>query len=311
MVSYLIDRLLEIFKVGSVTVLVADPKTRVLVAVASSSPSFQEDFEQSLLLSPDDAGLQFLRRARRPLPAQPVAARSPMLAQRLDKLKAALVVPLLVQDDLVGVLLIGAKQENERFPAEEVQLLELFSHHVAVVFENARLFASATYEGLTGLLRREAILEQLEKEVARARRYARPLSVGMADLDHFKSVNDTFGHLVGDTLLKRVAQTLASSVRFSDAVGRYGGEEFLFLLPETELSGAVVVAEKVRSQVESMRVTIDGGSTLLVTISVGLAALDQVSADHKDLATALISLADANLLRAKSQGRNRVEPTLA
>jgi two-component system, cell cycle response regulator len=311
MVSYLIHRLSEIFKVETVTILVADPKTRVLVALASSAASFQHDFEESLLLSPDDAGLQFLRRARRPLPAAHIASRSASLAQRLEKLKATLVVPLLAQEELVGVLLFGAKEGGDRFPAEEVQLLELFSHHVAVVFENARLFASATYEGLTGLLRREAILEQLEREVARARRYARPLSVGMADLDHFKQVNDTHGHLVGDTILKRVAQTLAGSVRFSDAVGRYGGEEFIFLLPETELDGAIAVGEKVRSQIEAMRVAIDGGGSVQVTISVGIAALGQVTTDHKDLATALIALADANLLKAKSLGRNRVEPDLA
>lgn len=310
MVAYLIERLSEIFKVESVTILVADPKTRVLVALASSSTSFQQDFEESLLLSPDDAGLQFLRRARRPLPAAQIASRSASLAQRFEKLKTALVVPLLVQEELVGVLLVGAKAGGDRFPAEEVQLLELFSHHVAVVFENARLFASATYEGLTGLLRREAILEQLDREVARARRYSRPLSVGMADLDHFKQINDTHGHLVGDTILKRVAQTLASSVRFSDAVGRYGGEEFIFLLPETDLVGAMAVGEKVRSQVEAVRVTIDGGGTVQVTISVGLAALDQVPTAHHDLATALIALADSNLLKAKDLGRNRVEPSL-
>jgi diguanylate cyclase (GGDEF)-like protein len=311
MVSFLITRLGEIFHAESVTILVADPKTRVLVAVASSSPAFQQELEHSLLLSPDDPGLEMVRRARRPVPADQVGARSPLLGYRLQALGVELVVPLLHHDELIGALLMGPKHGAAAFTSEELELLDLFSHHVAMVFENARLFTSATYEAMTGLFRREAILEQLQREVERARRYGRPLAVAMADLDHFKSINDRHGHLAGDTVLVRVAQVLTGAIRFSDAIGRYGGEEFLLLLPETELGGAIAVAEKVRRQVEGLRVTVGAGAHIELTLSLGVAALDPAMARQADPATALIALADTNLLRAKSLGRNRVEPPAA
>jgi diguanylate cyclase (GGDEF)-like protein len=307
MVSFLITRLGEIFHAESVTILVADPKTRVLVAVASSSPAFQQELERSLLLSPDDPGLEMARRARRPVPADQVGARSPLLGYRLQSLGVAMVVPLLHHDELIGALLMGAKR-GAVFTSEELELLDLFSHHVAMVFENARLFTSATYEAMTGLYRREVILEQLQREVERARRYGRPLAVAMADLDHFKSINDRHGHLAGDTVLVRVAQVLTGTIRFSDAIGRYGGEEFLLLLPETELAGAVAVAEKIRRQVEGLRVSVAAGIHVQLTLSLGVAALEPAMARQEDAATALIALADTNLLRAKSLGRNRVEP---
>ncbi|MGV8041817.1 MAG: diguanylate cyclase [Thermoanaerobaculaceae bacterium] len=308
MVAYLMRRLGEIFNAESVTILVADPKTRVLVAVASSAPAFQDELDRSLLLSPDDPGLELLRRTRRPLPAEQLAERSGVLGYRLQSLGVALVAPLLFHQELIGALLVGHKRGDAPFAAEEVELLELFSHHVAVVIENARLFTSATYEALTGLFRREAILEQLQREVERARRYGRPFSVAMADLDHFKSINDRYGHLAGDTVLARVAQTLSSSIRFSDAIGRYGGEEFLLLFPETDLGGAVTVAEKIRRQVEGLRVVVPTGSPLGLTVSLGVATLDMDAANRDDAATALIGEADANLMRAKQAGRNRVEP---
>lgn len=308
MVAYLIRRLREIFETESVTILVADPTTRVLVAVASSAQAFQDELDRSLLLSPEDPGLELLRRSRRPLPADQLAERSGVLGYRLRSLGVALGVPLLYHQELIGALLVGSKRGGAPFSAEEIELLELFSHHVAVVIENARLFTSATYEALTGLFRREAILEQLQREVERARRYGRPFSVAMADLDHFKSINDRHGHLAGDTVLARVAQTLSGAIRFSDAIGRYGGEEFLLLFPETDLAGAITVAEKIRRQVEGLSVVVPSGSPLGLTVSLGVATLDADAANRDDAATTLIAEADANLMKAKKAGRNRVEP---
>ncbi len=256
----LVERLCEIFDLEGATLLLADPRTRLLVSVASRGPGGDEPAEVSLLLSPDEPGMELLARSRRPIPAERLLARSHALTARLHAVNAQLVVPLVGQENLVGALLLGAKRHPPRdFRAEEQELLNLLAHHVTVVFENARLFESATYEGLTGLLRREAVLEVLEKELQRAVRYGRPLTVGMADLDHFKQINDRYGHLTGDALLKRVAVALASGLRSADSVGRYGGEEFLFVLPETELEGAAVVAEKIRGLVESAAVPVEDG----------------------------------------------------
>ncbi|HSM51994.1 MAG TPA: GGDEF domain-containing protein, partial [Thermoanaerobaculia bacterium] len=268
-----------------------------------------EQLDQSFLLSPDDPGIQLLRRLARPLPAQQPAARSASMAQRLHQLGAELTVPLIAREKLVGLLLLSEKSDERQFTGEELELLNLLGHHVATVFENARLFESATFEGLTGILRREAILEELERELQRALRYRRPLALALADLDHFKEVNDRHGHLAGDLLLKRAAQALASPLRSTDAVGRFGGEEFLVVLPETDLAGAAVVAEKLRQVVEALAVTLEDGSVLRITVSIGLAAVDP-QAEWSPSALELLGEADKALYRAKGAGRNRVEPAV-
>ena len=122
--------------------------------------------ETTPLFSLEDPAVEFLREAQRPVALSQIAARSPGFAHRLPAFDpAGLAVPLVSQERLIGVLLVGRKEGRRSYPAEEVDLLNLLAHHVATVFENARLFESATYEGLTGLLRREAVLEQLDKEL--------------------------------------------------------------------------------------------------------------------------------------------------
>ncbi len=304
--QHLVDELRVIFALGSATLLVADPKSRVLVSLASNAVDLRERFDQSFLLQPDDPGLAMLRRVGRPMRAEQVAPHSAALAQRMHAFHAELVIGLQSGDILTGLLLLGGKESGERFPAEELDLLSLFSHNVATVLENTRLFESATYEGLTGLLRREAVLNELERELHRARRYERPLAIGMADIDRFKRVNDRHGHLAGDALLKRVAQTLAGGLRASDIIGRYGGEEFLFILPETDMEGAVLVAEKLRARVAELDAPEEGQTTGSLTISIGLATVDVE--DVEPTPTTLIAEADRRLLEAKRRGRNRVVP---
>jgi len=158
----------------------------------------------------------------------------------------------------------------------------------------------ATHDGLTKLLNRGAILEVLRTEIARAERERHPLSVLMLDLDRFKSINDVHGHLIGDMVLREAAQRMRAAGRRYDSVGRYGGEEFLVVLPGCGLDDA-------RSQAERLRETIAGtpfasdSQPLRVTISVG------VSCAHDHDADILIREADEALYRAKSLGRNRVE----
>jgi diguanylate cyclase (GGDEF)-like protein len=303
--KHLVGQLREIFAARSATVLVADPEGGVLVAVASSSVNPERDFDHSFLLSPDDPGVVYLSRAARPLPARQVGSRSASMAQRLAFFDAELVVPVMTHGELIGVLLLGGKAGDSAYLGEETELLGLLSHHVASVFENARLFESATTDNLTGLLRRETVLAHLDRELQRAVRHRRPLSVGMADLDFFKQINDQYGHLAGDTVLRYVAQAITSGLRSADLVGRYGGEEFFFVLPESDEAGARVVAEKIRRAVADLQVRLDAGTTLSVTVSIGLASLAEIG----DTASAeeMIAAADARLLEAKAGGRNRIE----
>ena len=308
---HLVAQLQEIFGLRAATLLLADSKSGVLLTLASSPTASEPDLDTLFLLSPDDPAVRMLRRAKRPLPAGQLRLRSASFGQRLHHFSAAVVVPLLTHDRLVGLLLAGGRADGGQFAAEELELLNLFSHNVAAVLENARLFESATYENLTGLLRREAIIQKLEEELERALRYGRPLAIGMADLDEFKAINDGHGHLVGDSMLACVAQAMASALRTSDAVGRYGGDEFLLVLPETDFDGAGMVADKVRDLVGEVRLLTDDGHTVTTSVSIGLASLEEVDDLQRASAAVLIASADRRLFRAKQRGRNCIEPQVA
>jgi len=318
---HLVARLCTIFEARAAALFTTNPETGGLAPLAATLPALTplttlatlDEQPGTPLLSVDDPGLELLRRAARPLPAAQVLARSPALTERLALLDPALIVPLLDQERLAGFLAVGRKEGRRAYPAEELDLLQLLGRHVATVFENARLFQSATYEELTGLLRREAVLEQLARELDRALRYGRPLTVAMADLDHFKEINDCYGHLVGDAFLKRIGQMAASGLRSTDWLGRYGGEEFLLVLPETSLEGAAAVAEKIRSLVQGTALPMEDGSLARVTVSIGLAAVSELvcRTDRPPTARDLIAAADRALYEAKNGGRNRVYPLVA
>lgn len=167
----------------------------------------------------------------------------------------------------------------------------------------AELFRQASTDALTGLSNRRYFLAQAEQELRRARRFSREMSVMMIDLDHFKSVNDTYGHATGDIILQGFVKRAQESLRQSDALGRLGGEEFAVLLPETDLGAATEVAERLRQNVAD-RAFIAGTTTAIQSsVSVGVAQLEARDGTIDDL----LNRADEALYRAKNQGRNRVE----
>jgi diguanylate cyclase (GGDEF)-like protein len=159
----------------------------------------------------------------------------------------------------------------------------------------------AMTDALTGLLNRYGLQRVLAHEYAEARRYSRPLSCLMTDLDNFKTINDTFGHVVGDAALKQVASILTQVVRGSDMVSRYGGDEFLVLLPETDIEGADALAEKVRAAAASQTFG-DGEPRFQLTLSIGAATLTDTESGND-----MIVRADLALYDAKEHGRNRVQ----
>jgi diguanylate cyclase (GGDEF)-like protein len=142
--------------------------------------------------------------------------------------------------------------------------------------------------------------ESLEKEIYRARRYKLQLSVILADIDHFKAVNDNYGHLAGDYALKKIAECLTNSLRESDSAARYGGEEFAFILPETGLEGAFIVAERLKDSINSMTINYEN-KKISTTMSLGVASFDPANDLSK---TDLIKKADHALYQAKKAGRN-------
>jgi len=165
----------------------------------------------------------------------------------------------------------------------------------------------STHDGLTGLKNRRYIEEALEREVAGAKRYATDLSFCMMDLDRFKIINDTYGHAAGDRVLKEVARTITASFRQNDIFGRYGGEEFVVILPNTRIESARNVCERFREKVAQLVLKYDTYQ-LQTSISIGLTSYNR--AENQSPAD-LILKADKALYRAKDQGRNRVEIELA
>jgi diguanylate cyclase (GGDEF)-like protein len=163
------------------------------------------------------------------------------------------------------------------------------------------IYRLTTTDGLTQIYNKRYFLETLEREISRCRRYGRSLCLAMIDIDHFKQINDKFGHLAGDYVLKQLASAAKNKIRREDVFARYGGEEFAAILPEIDLDGARVTGEKLRKLIEGQRFVFEE-QTIPVTISVGIALVT----DEMLEAAALIAAADAKLYEAKAAGRNRV-----
>lgn len=219
-------------------------------------------------------------------------------------MRSELCVPLNTGDRVIGVINMESARV-EAFNEADLNLLTTFADQLAIAVERARLFKRvqqlAITDDLTGLYNRRHFFNLGEMEFARALRYQHPLGVVMLDVDHFKEINDTYGHAVGDAVLKGIAQRLKDSCRGVDILARYGGEEFSLLLPETSLSAALETAERLRSCIADQPIEAKDES-LSATISLGVAAL---SKDTPDLSS-LINRADQALLEAKSAGRNCV-----
>jgi diguanylate cyclase (GGDEF)-like protein len=196
----------------------------------------------------------------------------------------------------------GGEGELLSIDAERIadpRLRKAFSDLADRVADTWRL---ATVDPLTGIANRQAVMARLSSELERASRYHHPLSVIILDLDHFKRLNDTHGHVAGDAVLRHVGQLLGSSVRAVDFAGRYGGEEFLIVLPETDVDAAAALAEKLRRTVSGSSVRLPEGETVTVSLSAGVAGgqLDALALDH------LVRDADAALYSAKALGRDQV-----
>lgn len=232
---------------------------------------------------------------------------------QMHRFRSFLGIPLQVREKVIGVLNVYTP-EMRVFSENEINLLQSFANQAAIAIENARLYEAeqknrliqeklAITDGLTEVYNHRYLQDFLSKEFERARRYTRPLSFIMIDIDHFKSINDTYGHEIGDLVLKEIAKLLVLSVRETDLVARYGGEEFVIVLPETSKERAFNLAERLRIRVEKTGIHTPKGDICL-TISMGISFLNGTDYPTKDT---LIKAADEALYKAKRNGRNRVE----
>ena len=208
-------------------------------------------------------------------------------------------IPASVYGEVIGVINLTNKQDPSGFTDEDIKLLEAVADQAAVAIDKAQLWDMAFTDSLTGLYDRRYFKVKLHEEFQRARRYNRPFSIVMADLDNFKDINDTYGHVEGDHTLKAVAALLKAQIRKVDIIARYGGDEFVMFFPEKEKQAARQLSERLKEQFS--RETFVNGSA--VSISFGIASYPEDGSNVEDL----IDKADQAMYHAKQKGKNRIE----
>ncbi len=212
-------------------------------------------------------------------------------------------VPTYSRSDEFTMLLVG--RDEESFDEEEIRIIASFSAQATVALDNARLFAEvqnlATIDPLTRVNNRRYFFELAELEFSRSKRYKREVAIILLDADKFRDINENYGHNIGDRVLKIIASTCRANLRHFDIIGRYGGEDYIIMLPETPLNIAADIADRLRQAIENIKLDTHLGE-LYVTVSVGVAL---ATGDVLDLPS-LINKADMALYEAKRAGRNRV-----
>jgi two-component system, cell cycle response regulator len=222
---------------------------------------------------------------------------------RIKDYESLLVLPLLVKDEVVGTFAVAAQRAGA-FPSDRREMLGVIANQVAISMQNARMYElveeQATTDGLTGLVNHRTFQERFSGMLGRAERHDLSVSLLLTDIDHFKKVNDTYGHPTGDEVLRRVAAILKASARKIDIVARYGGEEFAIVLDGTDREGARLLADRVRQEVEQQSFPSSKGA-FNATLSIGVSSYPEDARDKAEL----IARADQSLYAAKHGGRNR------
>ncbi len=213
-------------------------------------------------------------------------------------------IPLMIENETIGCLNLNDNDKGY-FNVTDLDFALNVAEFISLSISNAILYEKterlSVTDGLTGLTNHRQMQRLLKSEFQRSQRYKSPLSMVILDIDHFKNVNDTYGHQIGDEVLRDASSILKSFCRSNDVAARYGGEEFVLILPETDVEGAVQIAERVRHAVEERKFCFNGAE-FRVTISCGVSQFEE---DFMKSPADLTGVADAALYQAKSQGRNR------
>lgn len=212
-----------------------------------------------------------------------------------------LIIPILNQGDTLGLVHLRKEANAKGFTARDIRLIKVFAIQLGAAVKNAQLYEQAITDGMTKLYLHRYFKQRLLDEIKRASRFKRHLALIMVDIDHFKSLNDNYGHQTGDEVLKRVANILKKAIRIHDLPVRYGGEEFALVLPETDMLGAVAVAERIRKTIEK-EVFRYCGANIQKTASFGVSVYPDCALNME----ALIKAADVALYWSKEHGRNQV-----
>ena len=217
-----------------------------------------------------------------------------------NNVSSLICVPLIAKGECIGIINITNKKNGKLFNKKDLEFVEALANQAAIAVDNAQLYELATKDGLTKLYIHRHFYYLLEAEIKRVQRYHHVLSLVMMDIDNFKQVNDTYGHLVGDMVLKEIAATIQKTIRHVDIPARYGGEEFTIILPETAATNATIIAERLRYRISQIEVKVDENTVVRPTVSIGIAEFPNASEDIKEL----IDWADKALYMSKESGKN-------
>lgn len=220
----------------------------------------------------------------------------------LTNTHSLLCVPLIAKGEAIGVINITNKKHGKLFNQKDLEFMTSLANQAAIAIDNAKLYELATKDGLTKLYISRHFYILLENEIRRCARYKRDMSLLMLDIDDFKHVNDTYGHLIGDQILRELSRTITETVRKIDIPARYGGEEFVVILPETSKEDAVIIAERLRKNISKIVVQANETTTISPTTSIGVSQFPNDGIDPKTL----IKSADIALYHSKNHGKNVV-----
>ncbi len=311
LITALIDGLRISFGVEYVSLVLCDPDYDIRhLLLANGTPA--EEFD-NLLMVESIAGLapQYIA-LRQPWLGTYAACDHQLICPGATGMRSIAMIPLTFRHKLLGSINLCSVDAMRFTRAHASDFLAhlgvIASFCVENVVNRARLLRSGFTDVLTGWHNRRYLTVRLSEELARARRDSTTLVCLMLDVDHFKRVNDNWGHAAGDAVLRELAQRIESQVRASDVAARYGGEEFVVLLPNTDVASAQLLAERIRKAVSAAPVDLPNGESVTITASIGIAEVRPApeADDLKTVGDSLIARADVALYAAKSAGRDRV-----
>ena len=300
--AVLVKRLPSVFSIDYFTLFLYDQDKRKLNLMCHNHPEIESSFSISLSSSPimEAAVLrgQSVREQDFSTSSYYRGADNPLF-----KKGYFVSIPLMIEKEIVGVLNIN-DVDQDPFNVNDLEFILNLSEFIAMSISNAVLYEQANKlavtDGLTGISNRPSVEKSLQIEFERSKRYNSPLSLILLDVDHFKGVNDTYGHQKGDEILIAFASLLKKACRANDIAARYGGEEFVMVLPQSNAQGAFKIAERVREEMMKMSFT-GNEANFAVTVSCGVAEFNK---DYESI-NKLITVADRALYEAKNGGRNR------
>jgi diguanylate cyclase (GGDEF)-like protein len=300
LLNYIAERTVRLLRGDSCSIFLIEEGSEVLLAHGASGLSAQDQAGAVFARGEGVAGWVAQHGAPALIDDVRKDPRYVSLPVQNINIASLLCIPLSMRAEVLGVMTVSSAK-TKAFTREDEALLTFLGNSIVRDIENARLYQMAITDSLTKAYNRQFLLHRLPDEIERHKRYGDQFAIVLLDVDHFKRLNDQFGHVAGDYVLKELSRCLKKTLREIDALVRYGGEEFLMLLPKTDLEGAATIAERVRKTIED-HVFHHLDNRLHITLSLGVGSFTAEETEQS-----YVDRVDRALYRAKQGGRNRVE----